>query len=79
MTDDPLTALNGKHTIFGYVVEGLENLDKFNKIYVDSKDRPMVNIRIFHTIILDDPFSDPAGLVVPGQSPELIVNVSIGN
>lgn len=69
-------ALNGKHTIFGFVAEGLEVLDKLNKIYVDNNNRPMVNIRIFHTIILDDPFPDPPGLMIPDKSPELVVNVS---
>jgi peptidyl-prolyl cis-trans isomerase-like 4 len=79
LTDDHLSALNGKHTIFGFVAEGLEVLDKLNKVYIDDDNKPMVNIRIFHTVVLDDPFDDPEGLVVPGESPELVVNVSTGN
>lgn len=79
MTDDHLSALNGKHTIFGFVAEGLEVLDKLNKVYIDDDNKPMVNIRIFHTVVLDDPFDDPESLVVPGESPKLVVNVSIGN
>ena len=35
LTDDEITSLHKKHTIFGKVVEGLEILDKFNKVYVD--------------------------------------------
>jgi len=29
-----------------------------------------IYIRISHTVILDDPFNDPAALRVPSQSPE---------
>jgi peptidyl-prolyl cis-trans isomerase-like 4 len=29
-----------------------------------------IYFRIYHTIILDDPFDDPAGLEVPDRSPE---------
>lgn len=79
LTDEHLSALNGKHTIFGFVVEGLEVLDKMNKVYTDDDNRPLVNVRIFHTAILEDPFDDPKGLVVPDKSPELVVNVRIVN
>lgn len=32
-----------------------------------------MDIRILHTIILDDPFDDPKGLVIPDHSPERTV------
>jgi peptidyl-prolyl cis-trans isomerase-like 4 len=68
-------ALNGKHTIFGIVAEGLEVLDKLNRIYVDNNNRPLVNIRIYHTNVLEDPFPDFIGLREPSKSPDLQVNV----
>lgn len=47
------------HTIFGHVVEGLNTIEKFNRVLVDDHDKPYQDICISHTIILDDPFSDP--------------------
>ena len=32
-----------------------------------------MDIRILHTYIIDDPFDDPKGLIVPDQSPERLV------
>ena len=31
---------------------------------------PFLNFRINHTVILDDPYDDPSGLVIPDRSPE---------
>eukprot|EP00271_Cylindrocystis_brebissonii_P005023 TRINITY_DN16979_c0_g1_i1.p1 TRINITY_DN16979_c0_g1~~TRINITY_DN16979_c0_g1_i1.p1 ORF type:complete len:762 (-),score=161.32 TRINITY_DN16979_c0_g1_i1:424-2709(-) len=66
-------SLDGKHTIFGEVAEGLETLTRINEAYVDEKGRPYKNIRIKHTYILDDPFDDPPGLeaLIPPESPKL--------
>ena len=48
-------------------------LDKFNELYVDSEHRPYQDVRIYHTVVLDDPFPDPAALAehVPPESPAL--------
>ena len=64
--------LDGVHTVFGEVAEGFEVLDKINEAYVDEKHRPYKDIRIYHTVVLDDPFDDPPGLgeFVPERSPE---------
>lgn len=35
LTDQPLEAMNKKHTIFGEISEGLEVLDKLNNVFVD--------------------------------------------
>ncbi|KAA3490168.1 peptidyl-prolyl cis-trans isomerase CYP59 [Gossypium australe] len=69
---DDLDYLDGKHTVFGEVAEGLETLTRINEAYVDEKNRPYKNIRIKHTHILDDPFDDPPQLseLIPGASPE---------
>jgi peptidyl-prolyl cis-trans isomerase-like 4 len=64
-----LDYLDGKGAIFGKVVEGFDALQKINKAFVDEKGRPLKDIRIRHTVILDDPFDDPPGLVEPSSSP----------
>jgi peptidyl-prolyl cis-trans isomerase-like 4 len=66
---DELDSLDGKYTIFGRVAEGFDILEKINDAYCDEKGRPYRDIRIKHTIVLEDPFPDPAGLEVPPQSP----------
>lgn len=48
-----------RHTVFGRVVEGLDVLHAINQTLVDDKDCPYKDICISHTVILDDPFSDP--------------------
>ena len=41
--------------------------------FCNEKFRPYVDIRILHTYIIDDPFDDPKGLIVPDHSPERLV------
>ncbi|KAL3643149.1 cytochrome P450 monooxygenase 59 [Castilleja foliolosa] len=69
---DDLDYLDGKHTVFGEIAEGLDTLTRINETYVDEKSRPYKNIRIKHTYILDDPFEDPTQLtdLIPDASPE---------
>ena len=66
---DNLDYLDGKAAIFGKVVEGFDALEKINDAFCDEKGRPLVDIRIKHTVILDDPYDDPPGLVEPPESP----------
>ena len=60
-----------QHTIFGEVAEGLEVLDAIDAAPCDDDGRPLQNIRIRHTIVLDDPTPDPPGLEahIPDASP----------
>ncbi|PNH02850.1 Peptidyl-prolyl cis-trans isomerase-like 4, partial [Tetrabaena socialis] len=53
------------------VTEGWDVLDAINEAFVDAEGRPFQNIRIRHTIVLDDPFPDPPELeaLVPPESP----------
>lgn len=71
-----------KNAVFGQVAEGFDVLDKLNNTIVDDDGRPFRDIRIKHTIILDDPYDDPPGLVVPDRSPlptrEMLQDVRIG-
>lgn len=66
---DGLDDLDGKHVVFGRVVEGFETLDKINDALVDGQGRPLRDIRLRHVILLDDPFDDPPGISIPPQSP----------
>ena len=52
--------LDGKYTIFGEIAEGEDVLERINAAYCDKHHRPYRNIRIKHTIILDNPFDDDA-------------------
>ncbi|KAL5378190.1 Peptidyl-prolyl cis-trans isomerase cyp6, variant 2 [Paraphaeosphaeria sporulosa] len=61
--------LDKKAAIFGQVVEGFDVLEKINAAFIDDKGRPLKDIRILHTVVLDDPYDDPKGLVEPPESP----------
>lgn len=52
---DNIDYLDGKHAVFGHVVEGLETLDKLNEVFVDQDGRPFKDVRIRHVIILGKP------------------------
>ena len=49
-------------------MEGIDVLEKINQTFVDDNNRPLLNIRIKHTHILDDPFDD-VGYKIPSRSP----------
>lgn len=66
---DDTDYLDGKAAIFGKVVEGFDVLEKINEAIVDQKFYPLADIRIKHTVILDDPYPDPLGLREPSSSP----------
>jgi peptidyl-prolyl cis-trans isomerase-like 4 len=59
---DGIEYLDGKHAVFGHVVEGLDVLDRINEAFVDKDGRPLKDIRIHHIEVLDDPFPDPEEL-----------------
>ncbi|KAK2525747.1 Ppil4 [Columba livia] len=69
-TGENLDYLDGVHTVFGEVTEGMDVLKTINETFVDKDFIPYQDIRINHTVILDDPFEDPPGLSVPDCSPE---------
>jgi len=61
--------LDGKAAIFGEVVEGFDALEKINTAFIDNNGRPLQDIRILHTVVLDDPYDDPPGFIEPPSSP----------
>ncbi|XP_020295137.1 peptidyl-prolyl cis-trans isomerase sig-7 [Pseudomyrmex gracilis] len=65
-----LQSLDNKHCVFGEITEGLDVVLKFNETICDNNYRPYQDIWISHTVILEDPFDDPVGFVVPSASPE---------
>lgn len=66
---EDLTYLDEKHCVFGEVVEGVDILEAINEVICDNDDRPYQDVRIIHTVVLDDPFPDPKGLLVRSRSP----------
>ncbi|PSR83935.1 peptidyl-prolyl cis-trans isomerase cyp6 [Coniella lustricola] len=66
---DETDYLDGKAAIFGKVVEGFDVLEKINESIIDEKGHPLADIRIKHTMVLDDPYPDPPGLREPSSSP----------
>jgi peptidyl-prolyl cis-trans isomerase-like 4 len=67
---EDMEQFEGSHTIFAEVAEGFEVLEKINSLYCHEDGRPFQDVRILHTYILDDPFPDIPGMVVPSASPE---------
>ncbi|XP_062546915.1 peptidyl-prolyl cis-trans isomerase sig-7 [Armigeres subalbatus] len=59
----------GGHVVIGEVTEGHEVLRKLNEAICDEKHRPYKDIRITHTVVLEDPFDDPRGFREPSRSP----------
>ena len=56
-----LDSLDGKHAAFGVVAEGLEVLDAIGEAAVDAGGVPLQNIRIKHTLVLENPFLNDGG------------------
>lgn len=50
--------LNRKHTIFGRVIDGLDTLDRLEKVTVDDKSRPTEDCSIEDITVYVDPFED---------------------
>lgn len=49
---DNIDYLDGKHAVFGHVVEGLDTLDKLNEVFTDQDGRPFKDVRIRHVEVL---------------------------
>ncbi|KAG4067300.1 hypothetical protein HA402_000291 [Bradysia odoriphaga] len=64
-----LSSLDGQHCVIGQVTEGMEILRYLNDAICDHTHRPYQDIRITHTVVLDDPFENPRGFRAPSRSP----------
>lgn len=49
--------LDGKHTVFGRVVGGMQVLETLERVPVDASDRPMKSVKIETIKVLVDPFA----------------------
>ena len=49
---DNIDYLDGRHAVFGHVVEGLDTLEKLNDVFTDHDGRPLKDVRIRHVEIL---------------------------
>lgn len=58
ITYKPAKHLDGKHTIFGKVVDGLDVLDKMEATPVDEASRPLREIVINDIVVFLDPFEE---------------------
>ncbi|XP_076346199.1 RING-type E3 ubiquitin-protein ligase PPIL2 isoform X1 [Tachypleus tridentatus] len=50
--------LDGKHTIFGRVVGGLDTLNNIERIETDDKDKPIEDIKILKTTVFVNPYEE---------------------
>lgn len=50
--------LNRKHTVFGRVVDGLDNLKRLEDVETDDKDRPTQRCEIEDIVVYVDPFAE---------------------
>lgn len=57
ITFAPAPHLDGKNTVFGKVIEGLEVLDDLQKIEVDKKSRPKERVEIKSVTIHANPLA----------------------
>lgn len=58
VTFKPTKHLDGKHSVFGKLVGGMDVLNKIEQITTDSNDKPVSEIRILHTVVHVNPFSE---------------------
>lgn len=63
--------LDGKHTIFGKLVGGIDTLNEMEKIEVDNKDRPIEDITIEKAHIFVDPFQEADEMLAKERADEL--------
>lgn len=52
ITETEQPRLDGKFTIFGQVLDGMDVVNKISRVVVDSKDKPRVNIMLHDVLVL---------------------------
>lgn len=58
ITFAPAPHLDGKSTVFGHVLEGMDVLDEIEKIGGDAKGKPRQEVRIERVTIHANPLAD---------------------
>jgi peptidyl-prolyl cis-trans isomerase-like protein 2 len=58
ITFKPCEHLDRKHSVFGVVIQGLEVLKSMEKVPTDEKDRPIHEITIVDTEVIDNPVKE---------------------
>lgn len=58
ITFGPQPTLDGQSTVFGHVLEGMEVLDKIEKLEVGKKNKPLEDVRIERVTIHANPLAD---------------------
>lgn len=52
VTTKDASFLDGKHTIFGRVIEGMDTVDQIESLPVDGQDRPKMEAKIEKATVL---------------------------
>jgi peptidyl-prolyl cis-trans isomerase B (cyclophilin B) len=55
VTTESAPWLDGKHTVFGRVTNGMEVADRISEVPRDTHDRPRADVVIERIVLLDDP------------------------
>ncbi|XP_031619618.1 RING-type E3 ubiquitin-protein ligase PPIL2 [Contarinia nasturtii] len=63
--------LDGKHTIFGKLVGGMDTLNEMEKVEVDNKDRPIEDIVIEKIHIFVDPYQEADEMLAKERADEV--------
>lgn len=63
--------LDGKHTVFGKVVGGMETLNAMEQIEVDNKDRPIEDIIITGAQIFVNPYQEADEVIAAKRQAEI--------
>jgi len=58
ITFRPVKRLDGKHTIFGHVVGGMETLAEIEQVETDTTDRPKEDVLFMAAEVFVDPFEE---------------------
>jgi len=57
MTYKAQTTLNGKYSVFAHVIDGLDTLDRMEKVPTDGNDRPKLDIVLTHCTVHANPLA----------------------
>lgn len=58
ITYAPHPHLDGTYTIFGHVIDGLEALERMEKVPVDESDRPVTDVVLKNVTIHANPIAE---------------------